>query len=70
MRIAQVFVWKDDRPDDHVEIRSVDIPHHVTHDGTLFELRTWDIRYPPGQLRVTEAIYDEAVREDIQARSA
>ena len=59
MRIVRVFTWRDDRPDDHDEIRSLDIPQHVTHAGTLFELRTWDIRYPQGQERVTDAIYDE-----------
>jgi hypothetical protein len=31
----------------------------VTHAGTLFELRTWDIRYSAGQERITEAFYDE-----------
>lgn len=59
MRLARVFVWSDDRPDDRDEIRSVVIAPHVTHAGTLFELRTWDIRYPPGQERVTDAFYDE-----------
>ena len=63
MRIARVFVWSDaDRPDDRDEIRSLDIPHRVTHDGALFELRTWDIRYPAGEDRVTDAFYDEVVR--------
>ena len=61
MRIARVFVWSDDRPDDHDEIRSIDIPPRVTHAGVLFELRTWDIRYAPGQERVTDAFYDEVV---------
>ena len=62
MRIARVFVWADDRPDGHDEIRSPDIPHQVTHEGTHFELRTWDIRYPQGQERVTDAIYDEVTQ--------
>lgn len=61
MRIARVFVWNDDRPDGHDEIRSVDIPRQVTHDGAHFMLRTWDIRYPPGEDRVTDAIYDQVV---------
>ena len=61
MRIARVFVWRDDRPDEHDEIRSIDIPTRVTHAGVLFELRTWDIRYPAGQERVTDAFYDEVV---------
>ena len=59
MRIARVFAWNDDRPDEHDEIRSIDIAPHVTHDGAHFELRTWDIRYPQGQERVTDAFYDE-----------
>jgi hypothetical protein len=58
-RIARVFVWNDDRPDDHDEIRSVDIAPYVTHSGTLFAFRTWDIRYPPAQERITDAFYDE-----------
>ena len=62
MRIARVFVWKDDRPDGHDEIRSVDIPRHVTHDGVLFELRGWDIRFPQGQERITDAFYDEVTQ--------
>ena len=70
MQIVRIFVWNDERPDDTEEIRSTGIDHHVRHHGVLFRLRTWEIRYPPGQRRVTEAIYDEAVREDIQARSA
>jgi hypothetical protein len=62
MRIARVFVWRNEaRPDDHDEIRSLDIAPHVTHAGTLFELRTWDIRYPPGQERTTDAFYDEVI---------
>jgi len=59
MRIARVFIWSDERPDEHDEIRSVDIPRRVTHGGVHFELRTWDIRYPQGQERITDAIYDE-----------
>jgi len=60
MRIARVFVWRDEkRPVDRDEIRSLDIPHRVTHDGTHFELRNWDLRYPPGQERITDAVYDE-----------
>jgi hypothetical protein len=60
MRIARVFVWGDERPDDHDEIRAVDIPHHVTHQGVHFDLRIWDMRFPQGQERITDAIYDEA----------
>lgn len=59
MRIARVFVWKDGRPDEHEEIRSLSVAHHVTHAGARFELRSWDLRYPYGQERVTDAIYDE-----------
>ena len=61
MRIARVFVWNDDRPDEHDEIRSLDIARHVTHAGASFVLRTWDIRYPQGQERITDAFYDEVV---------
>jgi hypothetical protein len=61
VRIHRIFVWDDDRPDEHDEIRSVDIPHHVTRDGVHFELRNWDIRYPQGEERVTDAFYDEVV---------
>jgi hypothetical protein len=59
MRIAQVFVWQDERPDDHDEIRSVEIPHRVSHDGVLFHLRYWDIRFPQGEERITDAFYVE-----------
>lgn len=62
MRIARVFVWIDDRPDEHDEIRSVDILRRVTHDGAHFELRNWDIRYPQGEERVTDAFYVEVVQ--------
>jgi hypothetical protein len=61
MRIARVFVWNDNRPDGRDEIRAIDIPHQVTHEGAHFTLRSWDIRYPQGQERVTEAVYDEVV---------
>lgn len=61
MRIAQVFIWSGDRPDGHDDIRSIDIPHQVTHQGVHFTLRTWDIRYTQGQDRITDAIYDEVV---------
>jgi hypothetical protein len=68
MRIARVFVWQDtDRPDDHDEIRSLEIPHSVTHAGVHFELRSWDIRYPQGEERVTDAFYDEAVQRPARA---
>jgi hypothetical protein len=69
VRIVRTFVWNDERPDDTDEIRSTGIDHHVRYQGVLFELRTWDIRYPPGQPRLTEVIYDEAVRENVRARS-
>jgi hypothetical protein len=62
MRIARVFVWRDEgRDDDHDEIRSLDIPHRVTHDGAHFELRNWDIRYPQGEERITDAFYDQVL---------
>jgi hypothetical protein len=61
MRIARVFEWSDDRPDDYDEIRSSDIAPHVTHEGTLFALRTWDIRYPQGKERITDACYGEVL---------
>ena len=48
--------------DDRDEIRSPEIPHHVTHNGRRFELRTWDVRYPQGQERITDAFYDEATQ--------
>ena len=60
MRIARVFVWADGRPESRDEIRSVDIPHDVTHEGTHFQLRTWDVRYPQGEERITDAFYDES----------
>jgi hypothetical protein len=59
LRIARLFSWNDDRPDEHDEISSVDIAPHVTHAGRLFKLRTWDIRYPQGEERITDAFYDE-----------
>jgi len=61
VRIVRTFVWSDERPDDTDEIGSLELEHHVRYHGVLFHLRTWDIRYPPGERRVTEAIYDEAV---------
>jgi len=62
MRIVRVFVWRDEgRDDDHDEIRSLDIPHCVTHDGAHFELRNWDIRYPQGEERITDAFYDQVL---------
>ena len=62
VRIARVFVWKDGRPDGHDEIRSVAIPRYATFEGVRFELRTWDVRYPQGQERITDAFYDELTR--------
>jgi hypothetical protein len=59
MRIARVFVWSDERPDDEDEIRSIEIAQRVTHGGALFHLRTGDIHFPQGQERITDAIYDE-----------
>jgi hypothetical protein len=59
MRIARVFAWADERPVDRDEIRALEIAEHVTYQGTLFELRTWDIRYAQGQERITDAFYDE-----------
>ena len=56
MKITRTFVWRNERPDDSEEIRSARVDHHVLHDGVAFELRGWDIRYPPGQLGVTEAV--------------
>ena len=61
MRIARVFVWSDDRPDDHDEIRSIDLLHQVTHEGVHFTLTRWDIRFPQGQDRITDAFYGEVV---------
>jgi hypothetical protein len=58
MRIARHFTWSDGRP-----VRSIDIAPRVTHAGVRFALRTWDIRYPPGEERVTDAFYDEVVDE-------
>ena len=64
MRLARVFAWSDaDRLDDRDEIRSLELPRKVTHAGASFELRTWDIRDPAGEDRVTDAFYDEVVTE-------
>ena len=63
MRISRHFTWSDERPDDVDEIRSIDIAPRVTHAGVPFALRTWDLRYPPGEERVTDAFYDEVVDE-------
>ena len=70
VRIVRTFVWNDERPDDTDEIRATGVDHHVRHHGVLFQLRTWDIRYPPGQRRITEVIYDELLRENVPAWSA
>jgi hypothetical protein len=59
MLIERIFVWSDDRKDHRERIRSETIDHLVTHQGTRFRLRSWDIRYHQGDARVTEAIYDE-----------
>jgi hypothetical protein len=67
MRMVRTFVWGDGRPDDSDEIRSTGIDRHVRYRGVLFQLRTWDIRYPPGERRVTEAVYDEAVDPEVRA---
>ena len=69
MRIARVFKWSDDRPDHHDEIRSSDIAPHVTHECTLFALRTWNIPYRRGQERITDAFYNEVVASDDLATS-
>jgi hypothetical protein len=68
--MVRTFVWNDERPDDTDEIRATGIDHHVRYQGALFKLRTWDIRYPPGERRVTEAIYDEARPETVSLRLA
>lgn len=70
VRIVRTFVWNDERPDDTEEIRAIGVDHHVRHHGVLFQLRAWEIRYPPGQRRVIQAFYEEAVRENVRARSA
>ena len=62
MRIVRTFVWRDERANDTDELRSTDLAHHVGHEGVSFLLRSWDIRYPSGKPRVTEAIYDETVQ--------
>jgi hypothetical protein len=59
MRIERTFIWRDERPDEHEELRADGVDHLVRRDGSLFTLRRWDVRYRPGQRRVTEAIYDE-----------
>ena len=63
MRIARHFTWSDGRPVDRDDVRSIDIAPRVTHAGVRFALRTWDIRYPPDEERVTDAFYDEVVDE-------
>jgi|EndMetStandDraft_3_1072993.scaffolds.fasta_scaffold3032122_1 hypothetical protein len=62
MRIAQVFVWRDDRPDDLDTFVSEVIPRQVLHMGVRFTLRSWDIRYSSGAARVTDATYDEVLK--------
>jgi len=59
MRIERTFIWNDSRPDDHDEVRARHIAPRVQHQGVLFSLRGWDVRYPPGVTRVTDATYDE-----------
>ena len=59
MLIARTFVWGEGRPDDGDEIRSLYVDHHVIHDGVDFQLGRWDIRYRPGERRVTEAVYEK-----------
>ena len=59
MLIARTFVWGEGRPDDGDEIRSLYVDHHVIHDGVDFHLGRWDIRYRPGERRVTQAVYEK-----------
>ncbi len=70
VRIVRTFVWNDERPNDTDEVRAAGVDNHVRHHGVLFQLRNWELRYPPGKRRVTQAIYDEAVRENVRVRSA
>lgn len=67
MRIQRQFVWSDDRADEYEELLSPTVDHLVTHGGTPFYLRHWDIRYGPGAPRVTDAVYDEWVLRDARA---
>ncbi len=62
MRIARTFVWRDGRPDDHDEVVSPSVDPSARRDGVPFALRRWEIRYRPGERRVTEAVYDEVRR--------
>jgi len=62
MRIAQVFVWSDNRPDDHDKVVAELIPRQVLHMGVRFTLRSWDLRYSSGAPRITDATYDEVLK--------
>jgi hypothetical protein len=62
MRIAQVFVWSDNRPDDHDKVVAQFIAPQVLHKGARFTLRGWDLRYSSGAPRITDAIYDEVLK--------
>lgn len=62
MLITRTFVWGAGRPDDSDEISSPNVDHLVTHDGVDFQLGRWDVRYRPGERRVTEAVYEKVRR--------
>ena len=70
MRIQRRFVWSDERTDDYEELLSPSIERHLIHDAVQFDLRHSDIRTPPGKRGLTEAVYDEAVQQQLSARSA
>jgi len=70
MRIQRRFVWSEERADDYEELLAAGVDRHLVHDGVPFHLRHWDMRYLGGKPRVTEAVYDEAVRREVHARSA
>ena len=61
MRIARTLCGVMVVLDDHDEIVSPSVDHRGRRDGVLFVLRGWDIRYRPGERRVTEAVFDVVV---------
>ena len=59
-QIVRRFVWSDGRPADHEAIHAAEVSQRLLHQGVLFTLRNWDVRYTTGEPRITAAIYDQA----------
>ena len=59
MRIVRTFEWHDGRAHDQDEILAPEVAHSVSYGGGWFELQSWKVRFVPGELPVTEALYNQ-----------